>query len=236
MITGRVDTKGLELALQKIENALPTATREGVVAIAQEAVTRASQRWPIDTARSLRGWLQAANEAGLGPFPLPALRPAKWLDRITKEINEWASDAESWVKKMEQQAADRGADPLSWKSYRKAVKHRDRYLQMAKDLAESNGAVIGLNLNRRGDRNPSVRVKVYGGRGSAVVSKDGAAVILTNMEPHARFVEMKTRIMRTAIAEATIAGRDKGHKAFADPIKKAKKLTGVEEVDRPEAA
>jgi len=198
---------------------------------------RLSVLWPRDTNRSIRGWVEAANNAGLTIRPLPAIKASKrhdlYIDALTRQIaaaeQEYAKNArfddlyrlrgrtgEPYYRKIvsrknkARKTADRGMEELA-----KAMES-DGFLFM-----DRGGFVYGTNRGNLKNHNlkrlTTVRTKVYGGAGKRMVVNGQRFLELKNFEPHARIVERVARHghpLRVAMSSVRVVGMRRASDAY----------------------
>lgn len=189
----------------------PAARRAAVVAMVRAIMERVHTTAPRDTNRYIRAWMQAANMAGVGPFPVPKVIPAKHRDAIYEALRE---QERFWGMITQRYESQRRYD----KWYRQAQKKWERAREQLRKFLESeeaDGAVIAINLriNRGGKPGygqwglgrgmaKEIRIlnKTYGGEGRLIDLPGSTTVHLRNKEPHASIVEHNQRVVARAYA------------------------------------
>lgn len=214
MFRVRVDSSGLRRKVSAYIGAGKEARTRGIVTMASIVVWRAVADAPKDTRRFVRGWVLAGNAAGLDPMPVPVLQPPRKRDEIYKRLLRQAWFWAMIVRRYEQQARFD-----AW--YQKAKRKLDRSLEELQKFERTEfGAVIAIGIrNRLGTKLRTVRDKIYGGTGFVVQQRDGAEVVLHNLEPHTSIVEARTHVMANASRAFRGAGIVMGRKAFVKALK-----------------
>ncbi len=193
MVQTKVDTSGLRRKLRGIGGNAERARRVALTEMLTPAMASIINESPRDTHRLVRGWMMAANGAGLGSYALPPIRPSQFQGlvgarrRLERQAQRWSAI----VARYERQ--NRTKD----KWYRQAVRTRDRAVEELAKLDDTSLVIFG----GRGRRlNITVRNKVYGGRGEMLNAGGRTFVRLHNLEPHASIIEKRNRAVRAALA------------------------------------
>lgn len=236
--TVRIDSSGMR---DKIEAMLAKSSRAGRVAVAvlgaqatREMALKA-EALAKDTGRYKRGWAMAHNDAAsrsegeVSPMGLPLVTPSKRASEIRKRF---AVQYEKWVgveTKYRRWKAEYERRPghEKWPSYRRLLKTLDkvgdivdRLIQDAESLDRTpdddlaSAIVIGGKQTVRPGLSNLLRVhtKLYGG--SAVLFERGGQPFINgkNLEPHARIVEKRLKIM----ADGLLFVKQRGGKRASD--------------------
>jgi hypothetical protein len=191
----------------------PRRRRRFVIDAAGLVMRRVVAVAPRDTARFVRAFCQASNQAGLGPMSEPALVASRHAARIFELISSQHEAAVLRVKKLEKhkEAWYPGGPPKRSRTgyYRELVKKIEAAKKKAlrtrtelHRLEEGGDATLMMGFlsgqTQRGRSMLTVRHKVYGGVGR-VISMNGATIVeIINREPHARLVERRTGVLRYA--------------------------------------
>lgn len=206
-----VETKKAREKIRRVLQSGPSARRAAVVAMVRAIMQRVEVAAPRDTNRYVRAWMQAANMAGVGPFAVPNVVPAKHRDAIYEAILE---QERFWGMIVQRYESQRRYD----KWYRQAQKKLERAREQIRKFFESeeaDGGMIAMNLriNRGGKPGygqwgfgkgmaKEIRIlnKVYGGEGRLLEGSHSTTVHLRNKEPHASIVEYNHKVMSRAYA------------------------------------
>lgn len=185
-----------------------------------------------DTGRYARAYAMAHNQllpwASAGvilPVALPELRPSDYLGmirrRTEKQLERLELAEDRWFRLKE--SDERRPNHRRWKSYRAKLKILDRIeksmeraLEQWKAAREAAGAgvsaedgaaaifIAGRKTKTRFRLSNVGRVirRIFGGEARLIRAGTMSVVEIRNMEPHARIVERRTRLMSRALAEA----------------------------------
>lgn len=169
---------------------------------------------PVDTHRLQRGYAMAANQAGLGPFPVPAVNPSKWRDKVNMEtaaqIDRFERAVKYWKNIIQYRYVAKGRS--TGKGYTDALKKLAMYekrLRKAQIIAARFGfglESIAIYRSSKTGITVTVRDKVYGGEGKRVQVPGFNGVEIHNLEPHASIVESYDHTVRDAFAAAKGTG------------------------------
>ena len=214
MATCRVDRRGLQRKLRAMASASPAARESAVKVMAGEVVRRVLLSGPRDTNRYLRGWAQAGNAAGVGPFFVPPLKAASWGVTILRRLTEHERFWQRIVARYERQGR---SDKWARRAQRDLEKARE---QIRRFHDTAGGAVIGFNIIG-GGRAPTVRHKIYGGAGRVVRIGEKTVVELHNKEAHASLVEWRYGTMRSASRAFRGVGLRTGGRAYIRKMEEA---------------
>jgi len=195
------------LLRRRVERALRNrraARRDALGVVVEQFVRVLVREGPRDTNRFVRAYQQAANDLGLGPFLVLDVVPGKDVarrERLVRQLRKWSAIVElneragrTTYKGVKRTGPD--------KNYLRAVRLRDR---AAKELAEfaENSLVIG---GRRGSRGvgqlATVRTKIFGGKGRWIEAGGDLFAEVRNLEPHARIVQRRTKIINRGLGAA----------------------------------
>ena len=174
------------------------ARRLATIAAARAVVQHAYAHAPVDTGRFKKNLAQAANAAGVGPFPVIRTKRSryaeKYLDRLVEEVSYWTKLDEQYQRE----------NRTSYKYYAKILKRRAKAELELKRFEQTNDAVVIGGL--WGNKTPTVRYKNYTGQGRIRQTRDQTLVTIHNTEAHANFVERRTKVMWNAIRAAKAGG------------------------------
>jgi len=215
MISGGCDMSVFKRKVAALRRGSADGADAALTEIMKGVMGRILSETPKDTNRMIRGFVMAANDVGLGPFPVPDVQPSKYLpmlrSRLARQLRKLSNFA-AFIKRQEGEKS---------KSYRKIVKNRDR----AKLELESLTGTSILILNKGRGVEFTVRNKIYGGigyRGRTPV--DGLRFTIINREPHAIIRERVSRTVASAINMFRGAGLKRAKRTF---IIKAKAKAGM---------
>ncbi|MBX3389278.1 MAG: hypothetical protein KF691_07450 [Phycisphaeraceae bacterium] len=198
MFTISIDKSKWEARYRRILSRRAFARREVAIAAAQLVARRAFATAPTDTGRFKRNLGEAANAAGLGPFLLtPTKRSryaATYLARLMDSVSFWRHMDERY------QSERRTSQPF----YRKILRNRARAELELQRFQQTNDAIVIGGLY--GQKDPSVRYKIYRGRGKIHQTRNTTIVEIHNTEAHASFVEARTKTMKNAISAVKASG------------------------------
>ncbi len=235
-VTCKVDRSRLLRDLHSIRRGLPTAREHALTAMGREFALVLERYWPRDTNRSARGWLIAANEAGLGPLIIPPVKSSKfadqWLLRLGRQLNKASQSYEFWSKIVDHRYERTGR---KGKWYTDALKHRDnasKRLEAArrelkrfnKIEGEGGGAIVIFGNSKKRSLDLTVRYKIYGGRGRRIETGTTSYAELANLEPHVRIVESRSRIVASGMAQLRSFGVKRAGAKFMTELGKASNI------------
>lgn len=87
MIKFTTSTSGLDRLIARLDKAGPRAAEMAATAVASDVVGFMLTIAPRDTNRYARGWAQAGNKAGAGPFPLPPVIKSAYADKLAARLD-----------------------------------------------------------------------------------------------------------------------------------------------------
>ncbi len=166
-----------------------------------------------DTNRYVRAWLQAGNQAGLGPFTVPAVQKSKhweeFLAKLEEQIKHFNDVAAKKRRLIDAWYTSKGRrlDSYGRKLESDAVKAEWRasraYEELGKFVKSPSALYFGATayVERGNQRTLStVRGTIYGGAGSIVTTNGRTVLTLHNKEPHATIVERRHHTMAAALS------------------------------------
>lgn len=199
-------------ALNRVAGLARTEAAGNVAGVFVEVVVELT---PNDTNRLDNGWIEAGNDAGVTSKPLlpfnKSSRHQEYLDRLEKEIKKteaslsrfkgWmrryeAEDLTNPVKKNGRRRKRRTSQPYYRKMKRLVAKFEKRLVKLNEayeSLASGGSPLVFLSGSRR-RKYTTIRDTWYGGSGEVMRDGDRDLVLLTNHEPHGRFVERNWRL------------------------------------------
>lgn len=225
----RVNYQRMVAAHRRMRAALPAARVAMVRGMVSQIIGTAARIAPRDTNRYVRGWIVAGKMVGVTDVPLPVIRESKYSKEYIARLIEQQQKFEAQVARVDGLIYAWYDKPGRRRRgyYNRLLAERTRWQQRAdrareeteKFIRATGAIVIGVGVNvvggkvtgslvRGGGRKISVTVRdrVHGGRGRVIMSDGRCVIILHNMEPHARIVEAKRSVLRTAEAGARLAG------------------------------
>lgn len=210
------------------------AAREAyIMAMGSVFVGHVVKASPVDTHRYVRGWMQAAQEAGLRISALPQITPTKRKAAIEAllatqlKATREAARAEEFKLHVYEQADRDGKQRPRIGYYNKLVNRifeakaraeaarKELYKWVGSDSAiammrGSGGALNGYGRNIKGSALMlTVREKVYGGKGRLIRGNSRTGLRLHNLEPHCRVLEKYRGPVRRGKAALAAAGLQK---------------------------
>lgn len=198
MITVKVDKSRWEARYKRVLSRRAFARRQIVIESARLVARRAFVTAPTDTHRFQKNLAQAANDAGVGPLPVPATNRSKFADRylpiLQSELNYWD------MRRQQYEREGRTEQRYYQKIMKKLAKAQ---LELTR-FEQTEDAVVFNAFG--GKRAPSVRYKNYTGRGWIKQTRNQTIVTLHNTEAHASIVEARHRTMRNAISAVRAGG------------------------------
>lgn len=248
-VTMRPDDRVFQRKMVAVRGALPYSETVAVAAMGIAFLDVLIPITPRRTHRMVRGFQMARNDlarydptAGAAPLD-PLIRDDDFhaVGRLTEQLEKAQARVAYWqgiVEGYETRPGpktDRGHAPTSWKSYRDAQrtlrkyeKQRDRAAEI---LAQFQGAdpdapvlFIGGRKNLKSTslrRLTTVRLEAYGGRAEIVDSPRGKLAEIVNMEPHARWVDRRTRLGARARALGRAYGLEAVRTSFLRQVRAA---------------
>jgi hypothetical protein len=230
-MTITLDDSEMKRRIAAISSRAATARNASLAAGMGHAVEHLIVEWPKDTHASVVSWQNAANMAGLGPFPVDEIRPSREAEqieaRLRKQLDYWQVNTEALEglaqKRLEEYAANpprgkRGRRrkmnlPERWPSYRKTVKQRDRALRELAKFLNNEGRVVaiyGKSNKRHNDYLAStlttVRTNLGLGEGRRFEINGTLFIELANKSPHARIIDRRNRAVARARARLRARG------------------------------
>jgi hypothetical protein len=202
-------------------------SKEATIMYLHDLMTRIIQATPRDTNRLVRGWIEAANTAGVGPFAAPELKDSQYLDRTKRDLarqlnrlvryQQMQLTSGRWQTRVDGQGTGK---PTKW--YRKLVKDIER---AKKQIETVDGTSIKV-INKGRRVAITVRNKVYGGTGTLYFDGQRWLGRFTNKEPHASIINRTHKSAAGYVKQAMRDGqvqrvRNVSRKMFAE----AQKLT-----------
>lgn len=178
---------------------------------------------PVDTRRYLRGWLTAGTEAGVYTGAIPALRPSRYhassvaaMERYVERLEDQRNGIQRTIDARYPKGAPmrgggeyRGLQRKLGTAERRLARVRLELDELERDpyaVVFGAGRVIDGGKSRLGLGKVSIRGKVYGGTGRLIDGTTASFIHLRNMEPHARVLEWKYGVLKTASSAAKSAG------------------------------
>lgn len=196
------------------------------------AVSYLLKHSPRDTNRYVAAWAMAANEGGLGPFTAPQIRPSRDAEkieaRLSKQYWKWHDEAEEFtqiVRRYEEQGRRDKWYRDAKRKLRKYEKLRDRAGQTLDEFYLAGGlagSIILIAGRKAGKRGPglsslaSIRPTFYGGKGERIQAGSRTFIKLTNLEPHARLVERRSKTLKVASIRARKIGVKRVSRKYID--------------------
>lgn len=180
MTTMTLDTSAMRQKIEAAVRASQQAKDAALIGAMESSAAFLIGAWPRDTNSSVVSWQNAANQAGLGPFPVDEIRPsregAKIEERLVKQLDYWESNVaalEGFAEKRLREGGATGARsiapragesdksllrrrakfrdiPQRWPSYRKSVKQRDRARKHLEQFLEASGKAVAVYGRSRG--------------------------------------------------------------------------------------
>lgn len=207
MATAGLDDSGLRAKLARYRRNAPAARLEVLEHATRELVSEVVANEPRDTNRLVRGYMLAANQAGVGNFAVPAVKEGSFLksaniqQRLESQLARWDRIVQSYERKGRRD-----------KWYNRAVKTRDRAREELAKLDPTSIAIFGNSKKRRLD--VTVRNKVYGGKGFRSHVAGRTFITIHNLEPHASIVESRNRVVRSAQSRMKAFGVKRYSRAY----------------------
>lgn len=217
--------------------------RAGIRVLGSTIIDNLRSLSPVDTRRYLRGWIQAGVEAGVTSVPAPSLRPSRYHAQSVDAMERYIERLEE-TRDILQEQIDRwypnGPPKKGNGTYqnlilrlgtaeRRVVKARIELEELERDpyaVVFGAGRIIDRKGTRLGIGRVSFRTKVYGGTGRIIDGPGASVLYLRNMEPHARILEWKRGVMKTATAAARSAGVIPIRAAYIKTLRQASRVSG----------
>jgi len=196
-------------------------------------IQRASRR---DTNRFVRGWAIANNLTGLPSLPVPNVVPSRHAATYLKILGDQVDAFSAMVGKYEyliESRFRRVNRPMRGKYYNElssALTRAYTRLERAREELRSAARKHSLNIpdylfiglyNKDGQYRPmigkntrgrtarqlaTIRTKVYGGTGRAVINDYQSVFVLHNREPHVTLLEARYHYVASAARMARVLG------------------------------
>lgn len=221
----RVDTRKLRQRIEIAKRSGDQGATEGARVMAAAFVDFVLTTSPQDTNRYVNGWIEAARDVRATqrtPLPIQESRSRnRILAALEGQVRRLDKKAEQLETVLDRWYYTKGrTGPWLRKKEAELRRLHKRRERAAEELAKFIGAegAIAIDLyGRKGaktQRLTTVRTKVYGGVG-AIIHAGGARVVrLHNLEPHATFVERRTRVVARAVAVLRSAGLRRAGTAY----------------------
>lgn len=211
----RLDRREFDRNYVRANSNMPSAERvaigHGVAAFTRHLLERS----PYDTRRFRRAYAMAANDLGLGPFFVEAVRPSQRAfrrERLANQVQKWQFIVDRYERSNRTQYKGvKRTGPNE--GYLRARKIRDRAAKILADFdaldegARGTALIIGGRKGRGVGQLASLRTRVYGGRGRWVDAPQGVYAQVHNREPHASIVQRNTRVVSEALRAARAVSR-----------------------------
>lgn len=200
----KVNTDGMDRRVRLMRSNLPGARREILIEAGRFAMEHVRDHAPRDTNRWVAAMMQAGNQAGLGPLPVPEILPSKFgaqaLRRLTSQVKFW-----EWVTRAYEKAGRTGERYYARASFRLNSSRRelDRWDERGVFIGIRSGLRLGIRLRRAVS-------EVFGGEGRILMQRRITVLVIHNKEPHANLVERNTRTWGKAVAAAKAFGVRRG--------------------------
>lgn len=243
MNTTRVDISKLRRRLRAAGAARANAASAAMAVMVQTLGENLAVNSPRDTNRYVRGWMQAATQAGAKGLPQPQLQPSRFRSvqetALKRQYIFWNTKAEIRQRWLTKWWYSRGLDPAESRLGRKAESEYQRFRKRADKarqewldfiVAKDPVIVIGRTLGNRGVRGKAdaggralitIRREVYGGTGAVVIRRDRIDAYLHNREPHARIVEARHHTFAKSFAVLKVFGVRRAGSTFVKHVKAA---------------
>lgn len=223
MRTARLNTEVFRRKIAAMRRGVPAAGELAVreLATASTAVMRDITRAEAtDTGRYLRGLDIIQNDLGVRTVAITVPRESRRLPKIVarmraqvvrvRAINDrWERNVEGYARK--------GPRYASWPSYKEALRVRGKtrklvaFAQEQLKTAQEGGAVVEIGGSTSKDPYARRRLArtiapLYGGRATINTTGGATIAVCQHMEPHARIVEKRTRVVSRGLAAARSYG------------------------------
>ncbi len=233
-VTVKADLSQLYRKLGRFRAATPKATGNALKVMMTSVMTKVIDATGNDTNRMDRAFAEAANQAGLGPFPVPVLRESRFFDEnrsfLVKQLKKWTKLEEFYQetgKNLLKGRPPNREDAGKVSPYFKLIQRRRR--AAADNLRKFTGTSIFVDDRRKNRLRFTVRVTPNGGEGRFTIVGDTAVVEIKNKEPHALLVERKNRTVASTLKGAERkAGLRRGKRGMVDALKRAAAGAGLQ--------
>lgn len=208
MIKTSVDSSGLRSKMLAAADAAPNACAGALVEAAEYIAAAMAVQPHQDTRRWSRAWIQAARQVGAWRTPVPALRPSKYFQELRSAVTKFRDQQrQDYIRLVAKRDALYPQPPRNQRTglygklsrqIEKTKARMDKAQTQLQQLGANQTALVlhaGAGFSGQGKRAPQVVTRVYGGFGAVVKLPRGAILRLENLEPHARIVESKFKIL-----------------------------------------
>lgn len=190
--------------------------------VVQGVMTAIITNVPHDTNRLKRGYAMAANQANLGPFPVPDVQASKYRkdlgNRLSYQIAKFENSVAFWERIIQTRYLSKGRKGKWLRDAQSKKRTAEKRLARAKEEADKFGATDSALVIFRSSKSGltmTVRDKVYGGEGREISRPGFHGYQIHNLEPHASIVEKNTRVVAKALADGKALGlKMKGRYTF----------------------
>lgn len=209
MVKFALSTAGLEAKIAQVRANAAGAAMTAHKEIVSDVLRKVIDREPRDTHRLVRGWQQAGNAAGLGPFLVEAVRESRKLPGVNRLLKQQLSFWAWVVSEIDKK------DKLHTAHGRKAVKNMLRAQQQLELLTGTSIFVV----NKGRGVAFTVRPKIYGGTGKSFTADNGHSVVsISNREPHAIIRERMYGTFRAAMAGIRRFGIKRAKRRYSEQL------------------
>lgn len=217
----RTDISGLQRQVRAVQRAAPHVARDALGVLVQEGVEWLVRESPKDTNRYASAWQRARNQALGVSQPVLAIKDSMRSGMIRKRLQDQLARATLRKERLEAVIQEMGRKNEAWyvsagrndrsaRAYERKLRQMEKYKFNAEIVeirareqieAYWSGAIVigGRKVGKKGvfgvSNLATVRKQIYGGTGSIVPMPDRVMVIMQNLEPHARIVESRTRLV-----------------------------------------
>lgn len=213
MSTLSLDISGLKKRVDSMLRKAEDAAGLSVNALMEPVMRQIVENVPVDTHRLQRGYAMAANQAGLGPYPVPSVTTSKYRDKVIGEmaaqIDRFEKSVAYWKGVLQNRYISKGREGKWKRDAEKKVRMYEGRLRKAQIQAAKFGfspEAIAIYRSSKTGLTVTARDKVYGGTGKRVKVPGFNGVEIHNLEPHASIVESYDHTVREAFASARGSG------------------------------
>lgn len=215
----------------------PGSVTEHIRVTAREVVRFLIDISPRDTNMYVSGWIAAANEAGLGPFTPPRIRPSIRAQELRSRLDKQLADLQFDERFFREKAEQRGVRPERWPFFRRLLKSLARAEESLRKFDERQGAAIVFFGRTRSKKSYALgavhRVMTASpvlGFGRQEQLDHGARFTLVNKVPHARIVERRKRVAFVAGGAAYKVGLRRLRESLARSLEEVRAGNAVADI------
>jgi hypothetical protein len=218
-----LNMSGYQQKMARLRARSPDARDAAAREMMRAVMARVVSETPRDTNRLVRGYMQAANDLGLGPYALPRVANSRGAERQKKRLERQLRQVELLLAAALRSVASK--ERLFETRYARPGRKLDKWGRKYKaDVARANTRVQRLSkvVDRAREQvaNFTGAEIVIGGRKVKMGKDPGVSALaqVHNKEPHASIIERRDRIVAAAIGAMRGQGLRRAGKAYLSAL------------------